>query len=168
MALAAGGVVSIRTMPLLRYFSPITALWGPANGTTRVCKPSFAHPADAVRTRVVEPAPRLDQHVQAHQQPWHMHSPVVVDQDLIDDQQAALLQRRVRLADQHALRRQVPVVQDQSHDQNIGLRQIILEEVARDETQLVGETVRGDIPGKDRFHRGQIKTAAAEMGVRKS
>ena len=41
----AAGAVSVRTMPLLRYFSPITALWGPTNGTTR----QFVNPASRIQ-----------------------------------------------------------------------------------------------------------------------
>src|SRR6266545_3316844 len=35
----------------------------------RVAKPGLPHPRHAVRARVVEAARRLDQHVQAHQEP---------------------------------------------------------------------------------------------------
>src|ERR1700722_11681223 len=41
----AAGAVSVRTIPLLRYFSPITALWGPTNGTTR----QFVNPASRIQ-----------------------------------------------------------------------------------------------------------------------
>ena len=133
-----------------------------------VCKPSLPHPADAVRARVVEPAPRLNQHVQAHQKPWRMHSPVVIDQALVDDKRAAhgsaacAFPISMRFVGRSQSCRINPMIRTSACGRSS------LKKSPGDETQLVGETVRGDIPGKDRFHRGQIKTAAAEMGVRKS
>lgn len=83
-------------------------------------KPCVAHPTCAVSAAIVEAAPRLNQHIKAHQEPRQMRPPVVIDQELIDDQRSTLFKRGICLADEHALGGQVPVVQDHSHDQHIG------------------------------------------------
>src|SRR6516225_2774497 len=95
-----------------------------------------------------------------------MRPAVVVDQELIDDQRSTFLERSVRLADQHALRWQVPVVQDQAHHQYIGARQVVGKEIARDEAQPVGQAVGCDIAREDRFYCRKIETTTAEVRMK--
>ena len=46
-------------------------------------EPGLRHPPAAVGARVVEAAGRLDQHVEAHEEPVHVLTPLVVDERLV-------------------------------------------------------------------------------------
>src|SRR5215470_5075019 len=72
--------------------------------------------------------------LRARQQAVRAMPPLVVDDVVVDDERAAVRQRLRRLAQQELLGRQVPVVQDASHHQHVGLRQIVAQEVARIES----------------------------------
>jgi hypothetical protein len=94
-----------------------------------------------------------------------MRSPLVIDQEFIDDQRATMLQGLIGLLDKHALSWQIPVVQDHSHNKHISAGQIIDEEVAGNEAQPLRHAVRRDIAREDRLHRGQLEAAAGQMGM---
>src|SRR5262249_28556610 len=104
-----------------------------------LAKPDLAHPACAVRAGVVEAAAGLDQHVQAHEETEGVPAALVVDDRLVDDQRASGIERRVRLAQEHSLLVEVPVVEDVTHDEDVGAGQGIGEEVPGLEAKAIGE-----------------------------
>ena len=61
------------------------------------------------------------------------------------DQCAAGWQGGVGLGQQPAFLLQVPIVQDVAHDQHVGARQRVLEEVPRLETDAVGDALLADV-----------------------
>ena len=85
-------------------------------------KAGISCPGNTVGTSIIEAAPGLDQHVQAHEKPRQVRSPRVINQEFIDYQRSTFFERGMRLADQHTFRGKVPVVQDQSHHQHVGPR----------------------------------------------
>src|SRR5215471_3929352 len=71
----------------LFLFHPHDHRIGPAQMLdARLPEAGLAHPGGAVCARVIEPAARLDQHVQAHQQPEGVAPALVVDERLEDDE----------------------------------------------------------------------------------
>lgn len=86
-----------------------------------VTETRFAHPADAIRSREVEPAGRHHQHVQAREQASGICAPLVVDQPFVDDERAARGKRLIGLREQHFLGRKIPIVKHPAHDQHIGV-----------------------------------------------
>src|SRR5690606_30848822 len=112
-------------------------------GYPRAAEAHLPHPADAVGRREVEPAGRHDQHVQAREQRPRLAPSLVVDQALVDDDSTAFRQCVVRLAQDRHLSGGVPVVQHPADDDHVGAGKRILEEVARTESDPVGEPVVG-------------------------
>src|SRR5450432_1400149 len=122
-------------------------------------------PAGAVGARVVEAARSLDEHVQAHHEAERVLAPVVVDDRFVDHERAAAREGVERLLDEHLLRRQVPVVEDVSHQHDVGLRERLLEEVARYERDAIREAGRHHVLLEDRRHLGQVEPDAAQVRV---
>src|SRR5271166_4770147 len=92
-----------------------------------------------------------------------MRPPLVVDQHLIYDQRTARWQRRMRLSDQCDLRCQVPVMQDHAHDERIRRRQLIAQEVPRNETHALRYAMRLSVAAKARSHFRQVETSSAQV-----
>lgn len=74
-------------------------------------------------------------------------------------------QRVVRFANEHPLGRQIPVVQDVAHYHDVGLRQLLLKEVAGNEREAIGYTERLDVLHEDRRHFGEVEAAATKMRI---
>src|SRR5262245_5124207 len=81
----------------------------------------LARPGTEVGAREVEGLAELDQHVKRHQQPEGILAARVVDQVLDGDERAAGGQRVVRGPDQLPLVREVPVVKDHTHRDDVRL-----------------------------------------------
>ena len=77
------------------------------------------HPPLAVRARIVEASWRLDEHVQAHEQPEGVLRPVIVDDGFVDNQGASLGQRVMGFFEERQLLLDVPVVKDVPHDEDV-------------------------------------------------
>ena len=114
-------------------------------------KACLAHPADAVRARVVEAALGFEQHVRSHQQAHGVGPPLVVDDGVVDQQRP--------------LPFEVPVMQNATRHQHGGSGQQVAEEVAGEEAQLVGEAVLRDVILED---GPDLRQAEAEVGQRLS
>ena len=132
----------------------------------RLGEAGLGHPSHAVRGGVVEAAVRLDQHVEAHQEPEGVPGSVVVDDRLVDDQRAARRKRLVGLRDERPLLVQVPVVEHVAHRDHVGGRQVVGEEVRRAEAQAAPQAVLLDVLLEDRRHLGQVEAATGDVGVR--
>src|SRR5437660_1191720 len=129
---------------------------------TRSREPGLAHPSLAVGPGKVETAFCLDQHVQAHQQTESVFAALVIDDRLIYNECAALGKRGMRLFEQHALLRQIPVMQNVAHDEDIGRRKGVRAEVPREKFYPVRDSLLGDEFLKDRLHFGQIVSGAGK------
>ena len=124
------------------------------------------HPSAAIGAGVVEAARRLDEHVQAHHQTERVLRSVIVDDRLVHDERAAVGHCVERFANEHPLGRQIPVVQDVAHHDDVGLRQLLLKEVAGNEREAIGDAERRDVLLEDRRHSGKVEADAAEMRIR--
>src|SRR3984893_2448534 len=129
-------------------------------------EPGLAHPRLAVGSGKVETARRLDQHVQAHQQTECVLAPLVIDDRLIDNKRAAVGKRGMRLFEQHALLRKIPVVQNMAHDKDIGWRQGVREEVSAKKFYPLLHSMLGYEFLKDRLDFGQVVSGARKMVMR--
>src|SRR5262245_4135811 len=74
-----------------------------------------AHPFSAVFSCVIKPTGSFDQHVQAHQQPESVGSPLVIDKRFKNDQCPACRKRLVGLFNQHTFLVKIPVVENVTH-----------------------------------------------------
>src|SRR5437773_172660 len=122
----------------------------------RAAESHRGHPRAAIRSRVIEPALRLDQHVQAHKKPESIPPPIVIDDRVEHDERPAVRKRLVRLRDEPPLFVEVPVVEDVSHDENIPLWERIREEVPRLEAKPLLQTERGNVLFEDGANAGQV------------
>src|SRR6267378_2484711 len=130
-----------------------------------VAESGLLHPADAVRAGVIEAARSLDQHVQAHQEAEGVFLAVVVDDRVVSYERATRRQGGVGLGEEGFFLFPIPVVRDVPHHQHVGSGERIAEEVARDETETIGETVRADVFLEDRLYGRQIVPTSGEVPV---
>jgi hypothetical protein len=64
---------------------------------------------------------------------------------------------------QHCLGWKIPIVQDTSHDVNVGLGQWIGKEITRVESQPVRQSVLADITHECWFDGGQVEASAGQV-----
>ena len=88
----------------------------------------LGHPTPAVCASEVEPK-SLDEHVETHQQTECVLTPVIVDDRFMNDKRPTCGQGVERLLEQLTLLIEIPVVQDVAHDEHVGMRQRVGEEI---------------------------------------
>ena len=108
----------------------------------------------------------LDQHVQAHQQAEGVLPSRVVDDRVVDDQPPPGRQGGVGLGQQSALLGEVPVVQDVAHDDHVGRRHGIGEEVPGGEAHAVLQAVFLHIGVEHGLHDRKVETGARQVRMR--
>jgi len=128
----------------------------------RLGEPGLVHPGLAVGACEIETARCFYQHVQAHKEAHGVLAPFVVDHSLINDQRPAPRKRGKSLLKQHAFLRQIPVMENVAHDEDIGRRQRIGEEISSEEFDPIRHTAPRNKLFKDGLDLGQIKSCAQQ------
>src|SRR6185295_9983038 len=91
----------------------------------------FAAPFTEVRAGIIERIAKFDEHIQGHEQPLHILAPRVVDERFDGHQRAAGWQGIVGCANEMHLLLQIPVVENHTHRDDVGLGQRVFAEIAR-------------------------------------
>jgi hypothetical protein len=138
-------------------------IWPVEMFDARLFEAGLAHPGGALRTRVPEPAARLDQHIQAHQQPKGVGPALVVDDGVEDDERPVRRQSVVGLAEQHLLAGQVPVTQEMAQDDNVRAGKRLSEKVERRKPEPVPQSVGRDVVLEDRSDDRQVGADARQV-----
>ena len=102
-----------------------------------ITKAHVAHPLPALRGRVLKTSRGLDQHVEARQQRVSLDATPIVDERIVHDERTPHWERLMGPRQQHCLGWKIPIVQDASHDVNVGLGQGIGKEITGVELQPV-------------------------------
>jgi len=90
----------------------------------------FAAPSFKIGGRIIERIAEFDQHVERHQQTKDILAARIIDKRFDGNERAAGRKRVVDRAYELHLFLKIPVVQDHSHRDQVGLGQWIFEEVA--------------------------------------
>src|SRR5438105_10791946 len=108
---------------------------------------------------------RLDQHVEAHQRSRRRPGLFVIDEKLADDDCAAARQSLEGPAQQAAVLRLIPIVQDHRQQMHVVIPGKLLEEVAAGGLDAVGQAGLGNFSRGDRGHMRQIKYGRAQLPI---
>src|SRR3989442_8057720 len=94
-----------------------------------------------------------------------MLAALIINERLKDDQGATGGQCLIGLGHQPDLLLEIPVMEDLAHDEHIGGRQWVLEEVARVEAHPLAQSKRPHVVLEDGANRRQIEPAPREMAM---
>jgi hypothetical protein len=131
----------------------------------RFRKSDFAHPSLTVFARIVEPAGSFDQHVQAHHETESVFAAIIIDDVVINDDCAAGRKSIKCLAEKHLFLSKIPIMEDVTHDDDIHLRQRILEEISALKTHSVSHPAVSDKFLEDGLDCGKVETDADDVGM---
>src|SRR4030081_1173986 len=112
---------------------------------TSFAEARLQQPTCAFRAGILATANRFDQHVQARKQPVGFNTSVIVDERIIHNECAAWWQGLIGLLQQQFFGWKIPIVQDASHDKNIGSWQRDGKENAAKEGPSASKGINGTI-----------------------
>src|SRR5262245_7313640 len=128
-----------------------------------LAKTDLLHPIRAFGWGILGAAGCFDEHVQARKQAMGRQAVLLVDEGIVDDERAARRKCPIGLFEQQFPHRNVPVVEDTSHDQNVGCGQWIGKEIAWIESEPTRQAVLPHIADECSLDAREIEAATSEM-----
>jgi len=126
-------------------------------------KPDTATPSREIGAGKLEAIAEGDQHIEGVQESVDILSPRVVDQCLNGNKRPTHRQRLIGGPDQMQLLVQIPVVQDGSHRDYVGLRQGVCKEIEPLRRHSLRQAGSRNLARRDWCNHGQIGRNATEM-----